>query len=219
MGAYGPLRINQPIEIDVKEPGREGTYRSRVEGISGDGLVLAAPYKNSEVVHLPRGTEVTVTYYDQVAVYFVDCLVMSYTMGHVPTIVLGSPVNSKRVQRRNFVRVDTKIPVLYTLLDADMKPVAEQYNATTIDISGGGIMLCTDDGKIQQGDSLELLALLNADTTVSAIGKAVRVMDNVTGKNKKSIGVEFSLIEERERDKIIRYIFNQQRELRQRGLL
>lgn len=218
MGAYGPLRINQPIEIEIKEPGYEGGYRSRVEGISGDGLVLAAPYKNSEVVRLPRGTEVTVKFYDQVAVYFVDCLVMSYNMGHVPTIVLGNPINSKRVQRRNFVRLDTKIPVVYTILDNDMKPVSEQFKATTIDISGGGLMFSTD-GTIQQGKFLEILAFLSADTTVTAIGKAVRVMDNISGKNKKSIGVEFSLIEERERDKIIRYIFNQQRELRQRGLL
>lgn len=218
MGVYGPLRINQPVEIEIKEPEYEGSYRSRVEGISGDRLVLAAPYKNSEVVHLPRGTEVTITYYDQVAVYFVDCLVMSYDLGHVPTIVLGSPINSKRVQRRNFVRLDTRLPLHYVLLDEDMKPLSQQFSATTIDISGGGLMFSTENA-VKRGDLLELQCYLNNDTTVTAIGKILRVIDDVRDKNKKSVGVEFTLVEERERDKIIRYIFNQQRELRQRGLL
>lgn len=218
MGVYGPIRINQPVEIEIKESGYEGSYRSRVEGINNDSLVLGAPYKDGEVVHLPRGTEVTITFYDQTAVYFVDCLIMSYNMGYVPTLVLGSPINSKRVQRRNFVRLDTKVPLNYVLLDENMKPLSENFSATTIDISGGGLMFATES-EIKQGDFLELIFYLNKETTVSAIGKAMRVIDDVRVKNKKSVGVEFTLIEERERDKIIRYIFNQQRELRQRGLL
>jgi c-di-GMP-binding flagellar brake protein YcgR len=218
MSAYGPLRINQPIEIEIREPGYEGVYRSRVEGISGESLTLAAPYRNSEVIHLPRGTEVTVSYFDQVAVYFVECLVLSYNLGHVPTVVLGSPINTKRVQRRNFVRLDTRIPMRYMVLDDNMQPLSEEFTATTVDISGGGLMFTTGS-PIEQGNTLEIRVCFDDGTTLTAIGKAVRVIDNVSGQDKKSVGVEFSLIEERERDKIIRFIFNQQRELRQRGLL
>ena len=218
MIAFGPLRINQPIEIEIREPGYEGVYRSRVEGISGESLILAAPYRNSEVVHLPRGTEVTVSYFDQVAVYFVECLVMSYNLGHVPTVVLGSPINAKRIQRRNFVRLDTRIPMRYMELDDNMQPLSEELTATTVDISGGGLMFTTNS-PVEQGKTLEVRVCFDDGTILTAVGKAVRVIDNVSGKDKKSVGVEFTLIEERERDKIIRFIFHQQRELRQRGLL
>lgn len=219
MGVYGPLRINQPVEIEIKDPEFQGKYRSRVEGIGGDNLTLAAPMKSGEVLSLPRGLEMTVSFYDQVAVYSVDCLLMSFNMGAVPTIVLGSPINSKRIQRRNFVRLDTKIPMTYILLNQGLEPISERFDATTVDISGGGLMFTTN-GRVQLGDLMEVQVSTSADRPVTAIGKTVRVTDNFMGKEHKvSVGVEFTIIEEGERDKIIRYIFNRQRELRQRGLL
>ncbi len=219
MGIYGPLRINQPVDIEIKTSDFEGKQRSRVEGINGDRLSLAAPLKNGGILRLPRGTEVTISFFDQVAVYSFDCLIMSYEIKPIPIIELGSPINSKRVQRRNFVRLDTKIPMYYSRLNESLLPVSEKFDATTIDISGGGMMFSTKH-QVELGEMLEIRVCFSADNFVTAIGTAIRVIPiNSSKVQTLSVGVEFTIIEEGERDKIIRYIFNQQRELRQRGLL
>lgn len=218
MGVYGPLRINQPVDIEIKLPEMQGKYRSRVEGIGGENLTLAAPLKNGEVVRIPEGTEVTLSFIDQVAVYSVDCMVVSFKWGQIPTVILSSPINARRVQRRNFVRLDIKISMQYTKLSELLEPLSEPIEAVSMDISGGGLMFTTN-GQVQQEDIIELRIFTNPDKPVNAIGKVVRVTDTLGKERKLAVGVEFTLIEEGERDKIIRYIFNQQRELRQRGLL
>ncbi|ADG82372.1 flagellar brake protein [Thermincola potens] len=219
MGAFGPIKINQPIEIEVNFSLGINKFKSRVEGITEKNLVVAAPMVNRQIVPLKIGTQVTVSYLDNAALYTFDTVVLATDLKPVPTLTLDKPYNIKRVQRRNFVRIDAKIPMTFCLLKENLEKNSDFYYATTIDISGGGIMFSTEN-PLHLGDLLEIHMAFPDGVNVLAIGKVVRVIKNGQGDQQMySVGIEFNIIEESERDKIIRYIFNQQRELRRKGLL
>jgi len=217
MGSFDPLKENQPVEIEL--PGDEHRYRSRVEGLLGEKLMVASPLKSGAVIPLAPGSDLKVIYTDNVAVYTYVTRVISQNKRGVSITTLETPSEIHRIQRRNFVRLDTKLKVLLKKLDDKFIPAGEAIPATTIDISGGGLMF-TCNTVLQMGEILEAELILSQQENVRSLGRVVRFADNPSGaRDKYSVGFEYTLIEESERDKIIRFIFMQQRELRRKGLL
>ncbi|PKM80861.1 MAG: hypothetical protein CVU89_12015 [Firmicutes bacterium HGW-Firmicutes-14] len=218
MGSFDPLKVNQPIELEL--PGDElHRYRSKVEELTGDRVVVMSPMKGGCVITLKPGTQIKIIYRDNIAVYTYLSRVITQNNDHVSTVTLAQPTEIRRIQRRNFVRLDTRLKVKLVKLDAKFNPKSEEFSATTVDISGGGLMFnCSV--RLEPGEVLQASLCLNPNETVRAIGRVVRSLENPPGvRETYSVGFEFTVIDEIERDKIIRFIFNQQRELRRKGLL
>lgn len=119
-------------------------------------------------------------------------------------------------QKRNFVRLDVMCPIEYYKLDDDvLEP--QIFKATSSDLSGGGMRFHSKE-IIELDTELEMKLNLPSHDQVSVCGKVVRCfpMDTVPGY---SIGVEFILLDKKDREKVIKFIFDRQRELRQKGLL
>jgi len=218
MGLYDPLKVNQPVEIEL--PGNSKfSYRSRVEEIFRSKLTLAAPLKKGQIVSLSVGTTVEVSYTDQMAIYTFESQVISQNTNTPPTVTLGEPYNLRRTQRRNFVRLDVGLSIVFTQIDDDSKPMGETFSGTTVDLSGGGAMFVCNT-LLKHGVILDIAIYFSKNDSVKALGRVVRFTEKPSHtKQKYSVGLEFTVIEESERDKIIRFIFNRQRELRKKGLL
>jgi len=219
MSKISGLKVNQLVEIEVMKDAEPEVYRSRVENISNSWIILGAPLvKGSPILLLP-GTQIRVNYYDSQAVYTFEAEVISQSSGLKPTVTVSRPISIRRTQRRNFVRLDSKLPVSFVVINDELVEAGNPQRGTTLDISGGGIRFETSE-HLPEGTVLDLNIELSGTGKVSALGKVVRaVASGNKGKNTYVIGVQFMIIEEKERDKIIRYIFDKQRELRQRGLL
>ena len=218
MGSFDPLKVNQPVEIELPNDDKN-RYRSRVESMLADKITVASPLKAGSLIPIIPGTIVKVNYTDNVAIYTFTTEVISQNRQNPPTLTLGQPFDVKRIQRRNFVRLDAKLAVTLHKVDENFAPIGESFAGTTVDISGGGSMFgCST--LLHMGEVLESAVYLSENETVKAIGRVVRFVENPSAlRNKYSAGLEFTVIEESERDKIIRYIFNRQRELRRKGLL
>lgn len=218
MGLYDPLKVNQPVEIELPETSKI-SYRSRVEGIFSNNITLAAPLKQGQIVSLSPGTTVKVSYSDQIAIYSFESQVISQNSLTLPTVTLGEPYDFKRTQRRNFVRVESHLSIVANQLDEAFEPVAETFSGITIDLSGGGLMFVCNT-VLKYADILDVTIYLSENESVKALSKVVRFVENPQkAKQKYSVGLEFTVIEESERDKIIKFIFNKQRALRKKGLL
>lgn len=218
MGLFDPLRVNQPVELELPEYDKD-CYRSRVEGIFGNKITLAAPLKGGQVVSLSPGTAVKVIYKDEMAIYTFISHVISQECLNPPTVTLGEPYDKQRIQRRNFVRLDANLTIVFSKVDENLEPVGEVCWGNTVDISGGGVMFACS-AVLKCGDVLYTTVHFSDNDSVKALGKVVRFVENPsTAKFKYSVGLEFTIIEELERDKIIKFIFNRQRELRKKGLL
>lgn len=129
----------------------------------------------------------------------------------------------RKIQRRAFFRIDCTLNVRYRTLDNiiisddDIKGDGEFSEAKTKDISGGGICMLTD----VRLDKLSYIeAFIELDNEIRFVGEIVR--SNVIKKRGKLMyetGVEFKKIENRDREKIISYIFEVQRERLKKGWL
>ncbi len=218
MGFFDPLKDNQPIEIEIPDD-ETNSFRSKVKAVCGDKLTVDSPVKGRSIIPLHPGMVVKITYTDNAAIYTFITEVISQNRKEPATLVLGKPLDVKRLRRRNFVRLDTKLTVVLTKLDRRLVSRGETFSGTVVDISGGGLMFRSNT-LLECGETLEAEVYLDHERVIRAIGRVVRVMQNLPPAGEKfSSGFEFTMIEETERDKIIQFIFNQQRELRRRGLL
>jgi c-di-GMP-binding flagellar brake protein YcgR len=130
-----------------------------------------------------------------------------------------------RVQRRQFFRFVHMMPVKYRWLQDEKKENDETeaekvYKDTfTIDISGEGICIYTEEKPVN-GSKVECILPLDSDGKMIFRGKIVRVSRcNNEGKFNYENGVSFIDISEREREKLIKFIFDIQRKLRKKGLI
>jgi len=118
----------------------------------------------------------------------------------------------RKIQRRAFFRMDCTLNVRYRTLDNiiisddDIKGDGEFSEAKTKDISGGGICMLTD---VRLDKSSYIEAFIELDNEIRFVGEIVR--SNVIKKRGKLMyetGVEFKKIENRDREKIIKYSAN-----------
>jgi c-di-GMP-binding flagellar brake protein YcgR len=218
MGLFDPIRVNRPVDIEL--PGKElERYSSNVVAISENNLVITLPVKNKDHILLKSGIIIKVIFSDNIAIYTFTAEVVSQNSTTPVTVNLGKPIETRRIQRRNFVRLDTRLKVTLEKLDEKCNSTNNSFSATTVDISGGGMMFSCSE-KLELGDFLESMIFFDADEKVSAIGRVVRVISNQPqAREKYSVGFEFAVIDEAERDKIIKYIFTSQRELLRKGLI
>jgi hypothetical protein len=111
------------------------------------------------------------------------------------------------VQEREYVRIMSTRPVL-VYGGPDKIPV----QSFTVDLSGGGLLLAGPDS-LKIGDEIEFQLTLTAGVlTIGGKGRVVRIDD------RRRRAVEFTSISEIDRRRLIRFIFECQRDERQRGL-
>lgn len=214
MAVVPQLSVNQNVEIELLEDNLSGVYRSRVEDILADRIILALPLSKGVPVPIRVGSRVLVRYFDQSAIYSFTAEVISRATAPRAILAVRLPETVHRVQRRNYVRLDDNIPVtIYKLQEEDLTG----FDTVTKDISGGGVRLEIPHA-YELGTELELHLKLPAARIV-AVGKVVRCLQLEAPKKGYNIGIQFTIIEERDRDRIIKYIFDRQRELRKKGLL
>ena len=115
-------------------------------------------------------------------------------------------------QRRNHIRVDGDIPLMYAMVGRG------EYESTheTINISGSGVRFMASTN-FKEGKLLKLKIDLPTRpiTVIPIIGEVVRTERVVKKKNEVSyrIALQYTEISKTDREKLIQYIFQKQREL------
>ncbi|NLM27461.1 MAG: flagellar brake protein [Clostridiaceae bacterium] len=128
-----------------------------------------------------------------------------------------------RIQRRAFYRMDCVLDVRYRALGDtipnDDKIKGEFSEVKTKDISGGGICMLIEE-KLEKSSFIEAFIQLEPGNEIRFIGEVVR--SNTVRKRGRLMyetGIEYKKIENRDREKIIGYIFEVQRERLKKGWL
>ncbi len=128
--------------------------------------------------------------------------------------VLDKP---ERIQRRQYYRFDCIVPVIYFESKSDIEGEACEIIGQTIDLSGGGISAYSDK-KLSPGTVISGTLYLD-DYELKFEGKVIRSKKEIINeKIKYYSSISFIEIGFREREKIVSFIFNKQRELLSKGL-
>ncbi|MFZ5943687.1 MAG: flagellar brake protein [Bacillota bacterium] len=210
------LKVNQLIDIEVEEDFEySGTYRTRVEDVNEKGIVIGMPFHNGQLIPLRPGTTVIIQHWDSSASYKSYCKVKDRSSRPIPLVFLGLPFKVKKVQRRSFVRVPVNIEIEYRLDSEEDVPFSKSL---TRDLSGGGTQFSVK-GNFEKGQRLIIkLHLPEEIVTCKAVVMWV-YCENIEDIQRIFIGVQYTEILEKTRDKIIKYVFERQRELIKKGVL
>lgn len=171
---------------------------------------------------LQRKDKIKCIVYDNNKVLGFDAVVLSRIIGMTPMYEIMSYDNFEIVQRRDYVRVKTSIPLIYTdnkyLTNIDLDDYSKtketldnikRYlkNGIISDISGGGLKFSCKENLYK---SEFLLLVLELSNDIFVLKGEIVYKDIKPTTNNKSIynyGIKFIDISEKTREKIINYVF------------
>jgi len=168
-------------------------------------------------VHLSPGTQLEVAFGVPNRGYFrFQASVVAEVNLPAPAIKLPYPDNMDHVQQRRFFRLSVQIPVNYRVItDLRSHQAMITYPAHTIDLSAGGLQLLTNEGA-RVDDLLEIDLLLGASGVVSLLAEVRRTVRQFDGTYQ--VAVEYTELDRRQEDLIIRWVFQEQARRRRLGL-
>lgn len=208
------LKPGLTVDLHVLEGEYEGKYKTQVDEVGEKRVSVLAPYQEREVVPLREGTRVEIVFWDDVASYAMETVIEQRIAVPVPIFVLKLPDDIRRIQRRNFVRVDAFYPVSFQVV---LKTgLSDWLKGSMLDLSGGGMRFQTREKLDRSSIIYSYLKLPTGEIKTPA--RVCRVQP-IEDTKKYSVSVDFYQISERDRDSIIRCVFDIQREMRKKGLV
>lgn len=211
------LRVNQLIEVEMEYNEKKVILSSRIEGIEDKYLLIATPIRKGIPLMASSGLEIMVQFRLRETQWGFQSQVLAQRLRPIPIWLIKKPLEFFRVaQKRNWVRVDITLPVLFQYLDRDDDSI---YRGLSVDISAGGILL-SSAYQCHAGEKLKVDLFLTEKMEVSLVARVVRAFD----KDEKAlqgyrVALEFEDITEIQRDRIFKFVFNKQRENIRKGLL
>ncbi|MGP1410477.1 MAG: flagellar brake protein [Peptoanaerobacter stomatis] len=200
--------------VKTKITGEMEEYASKIVGIEeNDIFLLETPIKQTQLVLLINGSVVNMIYmHENLGMYSVDLEVVEKIRddNNIPLVRAKKVSDIRKIQRRNFFRLLTSMDIAVRKING---VVLE--NTKTVDISGGGIrLLSKQDFEINDIVRLDF-QLESKEFSVDA--KVVKI-DYTDVRGTKEVSLQFIDILEKDRNEIIRFIFDKQREGIKKGM-
>ena len=221
------LKVNQLVNIELvcdKEQ-KSRRYASRVENLeytSEKNLIcLATPMQDRLPIFISPGSAVNVWFWDSTAIYSISAVILQNKVGKLYQIILDADLKMiRRVQNREFVRVNCSLDVSVSYLNNDGEKMS--FLTQTKDLSGGGISLVIYDHNIpfQEESTIGIKFVLD-DLMLDMNGVVIwfnREID-YNGQARIVAGISFTCISEEIRKMIIRAVYLRQIALRNKGLI
>ncbi len=228
------LRLLSQIEANQEKESQEEilVFKSQIYDLNDNGRIqMAIPMLGGEMIRFPAGAMLEALFYTNSAVYKGHMEVTSIVKdGNMP--VLQGLIRNKleKYQRRQYYRLDKMIDVSYSLTEQSEEDTGSQdgflatryqeatesveiYQASTINISGGGMKLLTSS-RLEKGQRVLLDFLLGPAGEREAYHVLGEVIESspIEGVNAKFVTrVQFLSLSESKQEQIIKYIFNEER--------
>lgn len=215
------IEIGATIHLELKKENKEKNeeemqkFKCRLVD-RGDGIFIIDQPINEETKrpgYFYDGTEFEAWFVgkDQ-AVYTFETEILSRRNGTIPTIVIRDPgkENLIRIQRRNYVRVDTLIDVAIHPIEGEFSP----FTTGSIDLSGGGLAVGLPKGVTLEPNKEVLCWLaLHLQTGevlyIRTICSVIRTFVKFPEKRERA-SLQFLSIDDLERQKVIKFCFEKQ---------
>ncbi|CAA9475438.1 MAG: hypothetical protein AVDCRST_MAG30-424 [uncultured Solirubrobacteraceae bacterium] len=184
----------------IRLPDGDSDLQARVDAADEDTLtlVLASPPEDGDL----RDRHAIVEYTTPLGVYRLSGeLSTGPEDGEADVVHLRRDGHQDVVQRRDFKRVDAVMPIQVMLSE----PVRGALKTTTLNISGGGLLV-QDPLGLEPGTTVDItLDIARGTAPIRAIGRVVRAV----APDEKGIQIEGIAAEDRER--LVRYVTERER--------
>ncbi len=236
-----PLDIWERVEIVVEENDDVGIYVARIDDFNKDGIVITQPEWIKGSKFMISNAKVFVRFAKSDALYQFPAQTRRLAGKEAGNLQLFNIGSIRRLQRREFVRVDYVTKMTYTVLE-NMKNEKQKFNwlpSLTTNISAGGLLMKIDDRV--ETDHLLLLKItnyaeLNIPRFVVAICRRILrngeyllagvefvVQENLHNYLKpedlERLPVQVKKFNIQNQNKLVRFVFEEQIKERNKGLL
>ncbi|NJD02276.1 MAG: flagellar brake protein [Ruminiclostridium sp.] len=225
------LEIGTKLELEIYDRNEQAQGLSLVSEfewlVDPTTLMIAAPIFERVIYPLRIGTLINIYYIRKAAqeyeLYTFKANVLKREMNeNMALLRIGVISEIERIQRRQYFRLGCSIPVKFRAMESmnDTADINTQFKTTIANnLSGGGICLLLEE-KLDVGKLLECEIATDGKKGIRFFGKVKRYEKNVLhGKFKYEIGIAFININNNDREKVVKFIFEEQRKLRKRGLI
>ncbi|WP_130807014.1 flagellar brake protein [Senegalia massiliensis] len=201
------LKIGDKIEIHIANQ----KYVSQVINVINENIyIILGPIKFGSIIKIPNGKEIKIMYSlkNKGRIWF-NGIVEKSSTNNIYKLLIRKTSDVNKVQQRQYFRLKKIIEVDITNeVNKPIKGFAE-------DISGEGMKIVTKED-LKLNDKLNIGININ-DKSLSITSNIVRkVFDNRTGNY--YYGISFEEIHKGCKEDIIKFIFEEQRILRKKGL-
>ncbi|GAB6167684.1 flagellar brake domain-containing protein [Clostridium carnis] len=206
------IRVNNKVAILWDEE----IYKSVIQDINEKESLISIPVCNGIYLTMRDGDEVDQVYYDDKGnVFNYKCKVLGRVIeNNIPFYKLGKPYDIRKIQRRDYVRVNVVQVINYIKEESLIRDFQkeEKFNpALLLDLSGGGMKIKIKED-ISYGDSI-VGNLIYQNEKIIIRGKIVR--KEKTEDNRYICGIKFCDIDNGTREKIIKTVFTIMRKQRE----
>lgn len=220
-------------EQDGKAAARNRVYYSKIYDIRSDEVIeIEMPMEKGKLILLPIGAEYDLCFYTSTGLYQCYSVVKDrYKTSNMFILVMELTSGLRKFQRREYYRFNC-------ILDMKCRELSEeeqdQYvsravefidtdltleDGLIVDISGGGARFVSD---IQYKENTKILfkfslKMDDGPQRFSIVGRIVKSNPKEGYKDKFENRIKFLSIDSREREDIIRYIFEEERKIRRKN--
>ncbi|NLN64279.1 MAG: flagellar brake protein [Clostridiaceae bacterium] len=220
---YRQIGLGTKLELEIGDEDKEklilvSQYETYDEKINL--MEILVPFHEGRIYPIHPGTIMRVFFSKGKDTFAFEAEAINREVQNNIAILRITPVTQiKKIERRAFFRMNYELEVRYRILDALSDEEAGEegvfLKGQTRDISGGGFCILTG-WEFEIGTRIE--AFLKIETEVHCIGAVVRSKKiREKGKILYDTGIEFKTIENRDRERIISFIFETQRERLKKG--
>jgi c-di-GMP-binding flagellar brake protein YcgR len=215
------LKVGDKIELlRIDSLKNKISYPSQVLDILDDDILeIRGPLHKNDFVFVSRKEKIRIIFVvKDKGKYQFDAEILNINYEGVYSLKIRRISEITKHQLRKYFRFDISIPVkkYFTIIEDNEEKILEE-NCRTKDISGGGMKLYTNY-QHNVGDIITCEFEVDKHL-ITTKAKVVRVEEVDTFEFDFALGVEFKDIEERNRDRIIKFIFTKQRELIEKGMI
>ncbi len=239
-----PLAVWEKVEILVGDDDQAGHYMSRIEDITNEGIIVSTPEFVDGVARLREGCELRVLITRDEAVYQFNARARTFTVQGSKLYLLSGPSHFRRVQRRQFVRLELVENLTCAIIKSGKNAhyrgdVLTWSDARMINISGGGVMmksraevpvgtivLLKSKFFLEIGLPVTIAAVCRRNSSEQAeyfIGLEFLRKDRLStyfdGRERKQLPESIQFYDLVAQNKMVSYVFKQQIDLRKKGLI
>src|SRR5690625_804780 len=210
------MKVGRNITLTINDE----TFESRIIDINDKYIYLDIPVNvdTRKTAFMQSNKTLEAEYVgDDRACYSFTTKIIDQTFNQIPKLVVAFPQGVDRIQRREFVRVQTTVDVAVHSQTNTFSP----FTTVTFDISGGGLSLILPSNRsLPIGEIVDVYIILHMDNEdIHYICTTSKVLRIVEGKDKPTtVSLQFKNITLQDQQRIVQFCLEKQREIRRKEL-
>lgn len=220
------LKLGLKIEIIYLKESAEVRYLSYVKDMNDTMLLIDIPSLGGKNYIITANEIILISITTENAIYSFKTMVKKNQLSPIVGLWVIKPRKIDRFQRRKYLRVRAKIPLIIDMIDND-GDILHVYNLMS-DISGGGISILTNEDLreyVKIGKFHVKFCLPGENELIVTELDLVFAKDLQEDKNKQGasysyfFAFKFINLDEKTIDRICKFCFKYQIELKKKGLI